>query len=1210
MKKKSAMKITAFILSVCTVFSLSAQVGSVDIIDRFEECSGLYASVRIGNRIFTGSNSLDNLYYRPTVVCTDTNGTVIWNSAQLGLLPYSYESLKSLHASADGFLYGICTASTSANAIFKMNPANGALVWSVTLSADVIKLRDYGSNIACLYGSNGMRLKILNASNGAEISNHFLTNNYYLEDFAVDGNQNVYYPVQDTLVKLNHLNLNQVSWKVKYNSQNMYRINHVFYDDISGKLVVFGKRSSGIFKLLIIDSLAGNVLASHETMLFDIKVHAVKIKNDNLYFVPEHAVINSGNSKFRLFKMNMTSGTLTWSFEQELAGNSDENAIVDFELDAQDNAYCYGYFNSSGWGNGSNLAMMKVNANGTLNYVKTYSYNTTQDQYSSPIGCYLLNNQLYLTGYMQDKKLGDKGNNAKLIKVNPLTGDTLFTASLGGTTVNNSSEVKFIVSHPDGGFVAFSRKGQLLNVQRFDSNNTRIWDVNYSYNGASYYAYNPIAAAIAPTGQILIGLNTTGVDTYNNLEISQTANDVMFMLLDQNGNKITEQSFYASSTMSANTKVVDVFCDGTSFFVLVNDYWGVKQQVKVSTTGLMSYPAGNYVQYSYVARQKKYYGNYSASSFMIMGNNGTANAASIKVYAKSDMLIQDVKPFPPYALEAQVFKEVGSSFVLVGGIGNQNYEFLFLMNKLTGNIVWEHPTLTNASLSEVIDMEIDASGTYAYVLSKNLYSPVIRKYNLQTGALVQTYVKPNNGYNYYANDLSLNEYTGQLVAGGIRSQFSGLLNEGYYYIVNTNLNEISESVFGSSPTGQPAVNTIHFNPSGELIVGGVKPYTSFDKGVIQFETCVESGSQNVTSCGNYLCPLNNTTYTSSGSYTIYQQTNSACDSLITLNLTIQGAVYGTDVQAACGSYVWPLNGQIYTLSGQYADTIPSAAGCDSIVTLDLTIIPAVPLTIENTFVMPSDANACVGEAAITISGNADFELDFDTGSQVITTNGYSLVTGLCAGVHDLHVTDNCGDTLSVPVVIPVDSNYIFINPFIDSLAQDSLGVTLINCDIFYNSIDTAYIDSIWATGNTVHVIWNIVDSNGSNLDTTSYVLNNGNGVYWLQLSVFCPSKSVGDYFTCTVAIYFNNGDIEAAGLPENEAALFQLYPNPASESVILTWDGSYRAMVEILDVTGALVNRCEVVSGEPIVVNDLSNALYYVRWTGNGKSSISKFVKK
>jgi hypothetical protein len=45
----------------------------------------------------------------------------------------------------------------------------------------------------------------------------------------------------------------------------------------------------------------------------------------------------------------------------------------------------------------------------------------------------------------------------------------------------------------------------------------------------------------------------------------------------------------------------------------------------------------------------------------------------------------------------------------------------------------------------------------------------------------------------------------------------------------------------------------------------------------------------------------------------------------------------SQTQTALDSYTWPVNGQTYTQSGQYIDTLLNAAGCDSIVTLDLTL---------------------------------------------------------------------------------------------------------------------------------------------------------------------------------------------------------------------------------------------------------------------------------
>lgn len=45
----------------------------------------------------------------------------------------------------------------------------------------------------------------------------------------------------------------------------------------------------------------------------------------------------------------------------------------------------------------------------------------------------------------------------------------------------------------------------------------------------------------------------------------------------------------------------------------------------------------------------------------------------------------------------------------------------------------------------------------------------------------------------------------------------------------------------------------------------------------------------------------------------------------------------SQTQTALDSYTWPVNNQTYIQSGTYSDTLVNAAGCDSIVTLNLTL---------------------------------------------------------------------------------------------------------------------------------------------------------------------------------------------------------------------------------------------------------------------------------
>ena len=77
-------------------------------------------------------------------------------------------------------------------------------------------------------------------------------------------------------------------------------------------------------------------------------------------------------------------------------------------------------------------------------------------------------------------------------------------------------------------------------------------------------------------------------------------------------------------------------------------------------------------------------------------------------------------------------------------------------------------------------------------------------------------------------------------------------------------------------------------------------------------------------------------YTLSGVYRDTLQSISGCDSIVTLDLTINGSGAGdTTTLVACDSAVW--NSITYDSSGVYVDTLQSVAGCDSIIVLDLTI---------------------------------------------------------------------------------------------------------------------------------------------------------------------------------------------------------------------------------------------------------------------------------
>jgi hypothetical protein len=96
-------------------------------------------------------------------------------------------------------------------------------------------------------------------------------------------------------------------------------------------------------------------------------------------------------------------------------------------------------------------------------------------------------------------------------------------------------------------------------------------------------------------------------------------------------------------------------------------------------------------------------------------------------------------------------------------------------------------------------------------------------------------------------------------------------------------------------------------------------------------------SETIINCGNYTWPVNGQTYTQSGTYTSTFTNASGCLSTKTLYLTINQPTNTSETIINCGNYTWPENGQTYTQSGTYTSTFTNASGCLSTKTLILTI---------------------------------------------------------------------------------------------------------------------------------------------------------------------------------------------------------------------------------------------------------------------------------
>ena len=132
----------------------------------------------------------------------------------------------------------------------------------------------------------------------------------------------------------------------------------------------------------------------------------------------------------------------------------------------------------------------------------------------------------------------------------------------------------------------------------------------------------------------------------------------------------------------------------------------------------------------------------------------------------------------------------------------------------------------------------------------------------------------------------------------------------------------------------------------------------------------------------------------------------------------------SESQTACESYTW--NGTTYTSSGTYTQTLQTAAGCDSIVSLALTI------TGNPTVSAGADQTICAGES-VTLSGSGAATYSWDNG--IIDNNVFSpsvtttyTLTGTdangCSATDNVVITVNPSPTVNLGADVAICDEFL------------------------------------------------------------------------------------------------------------------------------------------------------------------------------------------
>ena len=155
--------------------------------------------------------------------------------------------------------------------------------------------------------------------------------------------------------------------------------------------------------------------------------------------------------------------------------------------------------------------------------------------------------------------------------------------------------------------------------------------------------------------------------------------------------------------------------------------------------------------------------------------------------------------------------------------------------------------------------------------------------------------------------------------------------------------------------------------------------------------------------GEYHWDVTNKIYNTSGTYTDTLQDIHGCDSIVTLHLIVHDSIAPTETSdTICYGDSIEWQGKFYKGTGKYYETLKCPLGCDSIVILDLTVLPEIPVTIQN-------ETMSYGGSYTWIEVNNEIYTAPDTyRDTLLTVNG-------CDSIFELHLT------MLPPVVVTKDT---------------------------------------------------------------------------------------------------------------------------------------------------------------------------------------------
>ena len=339
---------------------------------------------------------------------------------------------------------------------------------------------------------------------------------------------------------------------------------------------------------------------------------------------------------------------------------------------------------------------------------------------------------------------------------------------------------------------------------------------------------------------------------------------------------------------------------------------------------------------------------------------------------------------------------------------------------------------------------------------------------------------------------------------------------------------------------------------------------------------VVTSTSNRTVCSNQLpYSWNGNNYAGAGSYTVTLTSAAGCDSIATLILTVSSVTSSITNRTVCSNrfpYLW--NGNSYPASGTYSITLSNSNGCDSVATL---VLNSTPVTTSST-------NVGVCSNQLPYSWNGNNYAGAGNFSVVLTgSNGCDSVATL-----RLTVRPVLASTTSLTICtgqLPYNwngNNYAVAGTYSVTLTSidgcDSIATLRLTSVVFLTSSTNAVI-----CNSALPYNWNGNNYLISGIYTASFVTPDGcDSIASLDLTILFPQVGTDSITICTEALPFNwHGQIFSTG-----------GTYPISPSVVINPCYSVDTLVLIV----------QLILPSTSVVTVCNNQLPY-SWNGNNYST-------